>query len=129
MSKSYNNFLGLLDSPEVLRKKINKIVSGDEGPTDPKVPETSTLYILCCLFMNEAEQQNLAQKYRNGSVSYKEVKDILYDLVVAFVTPIQEKFAQISDDEVFKLLAKNATQANEIANAKINEVYKKVGFR
>lgn len=129
MSKSYNNFLGLLDSPEVLRKKINKIISGDEGPTDPKDPENSTLYTLCCLFMNETEQQDLAQKYRDGSISYKEVKDVLYDLVVAFVTPIQEKFAQISDQEVADLLAQNAIKANALANAKIEKVYKTLGFR
>jgi tryptophanyl-tRNA synthetase len=79
--------------------------------------------------MNEAEQQDLAQKYRDGRISYKEVKDVLYDLVVAFVTPIQEKFAQISDEEVAILLAQNAIKANAIANAKIDKVYRTLGFR
>ena len=129
MSKSYNNYLGMLDSPEILRKKINKIVSGDEGPTDPKDPDTSNLYTLCCLFLDEAGQQDLAQKYREGRISYKEVKDMLYDLVVTFVTPIQEKFAQISDEEVDNLLANNAIKVNAIANEKLDLLYKRIGFR
>jgi hypothetical protein len=45
---------------------------------------------------------------------------------LAFVGPIQEKFATISDDEVSALLAKNAVIANELAHKKIKEVYQKV---
>lgn len=129
MSKSYNNFIWLLDSPEVLRKKINKIVSGDEWPTDPKDPETSTLYSLCALFLDDAGKLELATKFREGNISYKETKDVLYELVVNFLVPIQERFAQISDDEVTNLLSTNATKANIIASAKIDLIYKKIGFR
>ncbi len=62
-------------------------------------------------------------------MSYKFVKDYLYEKLIEFLAPIQEKFATISDDYVTELLAKNALIANEVANKKIDQVYKAIGFR
>jgi hypothetical protein len=56
------------------------------------------------------------------------VKEILYEKLVAFLLPIQKSFSQIDDTQVLSLLAKNAVRANELANKKIQDVYKKVGF-
>jgi hypothetical protein len=62
-------------------------------------------------------------------LSYKEVKDYLYEKIIAFLKPIQEKYAQISDQEITDLLAKNAKIVNEIASKKVEEVYKRIGFK
>ena len=59
-------------------------------------------------------------------MSYKEAKDALFEKIMAFVTPIQEKYNSIGDKEVIKLLAKNADRANAIASVKIADVYKKI---
>jgi chorismate mutase len=45
---------------------------------------------------------------------------------MAFLKPIQDKYNQISDQEVLDLLAENAKYVNEIAEAKIKDVYEKV---
>lgn len=45
---------------------------------------------------------------------------------MAFLNPIQEKYNQISDQEVLDLLAKNAKYINSIADAKIKDVYAKI---
>jgi tryptophanyl-tRNA synthetase len=37
MSKSYDNVIGLFDEPEVILKKVAKIVTDSSGPTDPKI--------------------------------------------------------------------------------------------
>lgn len=42
--------------------------------------------------------------------------------------PIQEKYRKISDKEITDLLEKNAKIVNKIAEKKIQEVYKKIGF-
>ena len=62
-------------------------------------------------------------------IGYKELKDITYEKLITFVTPIQKKFATIKDEDVVKTLQKNALQANEIANKKIDQVYKAMGLR
>jgi len=61
-------------------------------------------------------------------LSYKDAKDYLYEKILAFVTPIQEKYAKITDKEIIDLLAKNAKKVNILAQKKIEEVYKKIGF-
>gem|GEM_PF-2923261 len=37
-------------------------------------------------------------------MSYKDIKMYLYDKVIEFVKPIQDKYNDISDDEVRKML-------------------------
>lgn len=128
MSKSYNNFLGMLDSPEVLRKKINKVVTSDLLPEDVKDPDTCNVYQIIKIFLNEDEKNNLRSQYLAGGMSYKFVKDYLYEKVTEFVVPIQAKYAEISDEYVDNLLAKNAKIANEVANTKIQQIYKAIGF-
>lgn len=128
MSKSYNNFLGMLDTPEILRKKVNKIATSDLLPEDPKDPNSCNVYQIIKLFLNEIEQDTLKKQYLAGWMSYKFVKDYLYDKLSEFVVPIQERFVQIPDEYVDHLLAKNAKIANETAQRKIQQIYKAIGF-
>lgn len=126
MSKSYNNYLGMLDSPEVLRKKINKILTTDLLPEDPKDPDSCNVYNIVKLFLTEGEGQDLRSKYVSWGMSYKYVKDLLYEKIVWFLWPIQERFYNISDSEIEQLLKTNAIKANEVANNKISEVYRTI---
>lgn len=48
--------------------------------------------------------------------------------MMAFIRPIQEKYAKIKDEEIIDLLEKNTKTVNKIAEKKIQEVYKKIGF-
>jgi len=129
MSKSYNNFLGMLDTPEILRKKVNKIMTTDLLPQDPKDPDTCNVYQIIKLFLTDSEKSELRSTYQAGGMSYKYVKDYLYEKLISFLGPIQEKYAQIDDSYVHELLAKNAVIANEAANQKIKQVYQAIGFR
>ena len=78
--------------------------------------------------MTPEEDEILRKRYQAGGLSYKDAKDYLYEKIMAFVQPIQAKYAQISDKEITDLLKKNAKKVNELAQKKIEEVYKKVGF-
>ncbi|MCI0501961.1 MAG: hypothetical protein L0Y61_09520 [Epsilonproteobacteria bacterium] len=59
-------------------------------------------------------------------MSYKDAKDYLYEKIIAFVKPIQEKYAQISDNEIIDILEKNAKKVNVLSQKKIEDVYKKI---
>ncbi len=61
-------------------------------------------------------------------MSYKDAKEYLFEKMMAFIRPIQEKYAKIKDEEIVDLLEKNAKTMNKIAEKKIQEVYKKIGF-
>jgi hypothetical protein len=44
------------------------------------------------------------------------------------LTPLQARYHEISDDQVEQILQKGAEQVAPLAQQKIAEVYKKVGF-
>jgi hypothetical protein len=46
--------------------------------------------------------------------------------MMAFLTPIQEKYKQISDQGISDMLAKSKNIASEISEKKIKQVYEKV---
>ena len=83
---------------------------------------------MCKLFLTSEEDQALRVRYQAWWLSYKDAKDYLYEKIMAFLKPIQEKYATISDEEIIALLKKNADVVWKIAEKKITEVYKKVGF-
>lgn len=128
MSKSYNNYIWLLDTEEQILKKIKQIPTGSQTIEEPKDPDACSVYNLTKLFITEAEDQELRQKYLAWWLSYKYAKDYLFTKMMDFLNPIQQKYNQISDQEVVDLLAKNASYVNKIAQKKIAEIHQKIGF-
>lgn len=125
MSKSYNNFIGLLDDEKQILKRVKQIATDALAVEDPKDPDACNVYNILKLFLNVEEDNHRRKRYTDGGLSYKEVKDFLYEKIMAFVTPIQAKYNAITDEQIVKMLAKNATKANAIAAAKIATVYQK----
>lgn len=128
MSKSYNNYIWLLEDEKSLMKKIKKIPTSMQWIDEPKNPDECNVYALAKLFVTEDEDVALRKKYTDGGLSFKYAKDYLYEKVWWFLQPIQDAYGQIADQDVSDLLTKNAVIANEIAAQKIKDVYEKVGF-
>jgi len=128
MSKSYDNYIWLLDDEKTLSKKIKQISTNTLAIEEPKNPDECNVYNIMKLFMTESEDKDMRAKYETWGLSYKYAKDTLFEKVTAFLIPIQEKYNNISDDEINKILDLNAEKANVIAEKKIQDVYKKVGF-
>ncbi|MCX6822826.1 MAG: tryptophan--tRNA ligase [candidate division SR1 bacterium] len=128
MSKSYNNYIGLLDDEKTISKKVKQIPTSAQTVEEPKNPDECNVYKICKLFLTPEEDASLRKKYLAGGLSFKDAKDYLYDKIIVFLKPIQEKYAKITDKEIVKLLADNAKKVNVIAQKKIDEVYKKIGF-
>ncbi len=129
MSKSYNNFIWLMEDEKSLKKKIKQVATQTKTVEESKNPDECNVYNILKLFLNKKEDEAIRKRYLDWWLSYKEVKDYLFETVRAFIQPIQTKFNEIDDQFVIDLLAKNAIRANEIASKKIEEVYKKVGFK
>lgn len=128
MSKSYNNYIGLLDDEATLLKKIKQIPTDAKAIEEPKDPDTCNVFSLTKLFLTATEEEELRNKYLAGGLSYKYAKEYLFEKMKEKLTPIQQAFANISDDEITKLMTQHSLQANEIATQKLNKVYQKIGF-
>lgn len=128
MSKSHNNYIGLLDDEKQVLKRVKQIATDAKTIEEPKDPDQCNVYKMCTLFLSEKEDLAFRARYQAGGLSYKDAKDYLYEKIMAFLKPIQTRYAEISDKQILDLLKKNAVYVNEIANKKLAEVYKKVGF-
>jgi tryptophanyl-tRNA synthetase len=130
MSKSAtseNNYIALMDESEVIRKKIRKAVT-DSGSkivySDDKPALQNLINIYALLSKKEITD---VEKQFSGK-GYGDFKNDLAEVVVDFLTPFQERFAQISDDEVKEILENGAQRARKQAQQKMQEVRDKIGF-
>lgn len=91
MSKSYGNTLEVFEEPDVLRKKIMRIVTDSRPISEPKDPESDHLFQLYSLFADEKQRAEMAATYCRGGFGYGEVKQALADLAVNFFAPARER--------------------------------------
>lgn len=128
MSKSYNNYIWLLDDEKLILKKIKQIPTSAQTIEESKNPDDCNVYHLCKLFLTTEEDEAFRKRYLAWGLSYKDAKDYLYEKMMDMIRPIQEKYAKISDDEILKLIERNTIQVSSIAAEKIKDVYGKVWF-
>ena len=70
--------------------------------------------------------QEIEKKYQNKG--YADFKKDLAEITVNYLAPIQKRLAELSDEKVLKILKDGAKKADKVANTKLAEVQKKMGF-
>jgi tryptophanyl-tRNA synthetase len=128
MSKSYNNYIGLFDDPEIIRKKVARVTTAAIPVESPKDPDTCHVFALYKLFLDPAGEQALRARYLAGGVSYKDLKAELSDLIIAFTQPLIDRYHAYTDEHIIAILAVGAEKVRPLAEQKIREVSSKVGF-
>ena len=130
MSKSYGNTIPLFAEDAEIDALCARVVTDSLRPEDPKNPEENNIFKLHSLFLNTAEKEVLAEKYRVGGLSYKEAKDMLAESVKNFIRPLREKRKEIASDTAYvdEVLRSGAEKAQKIVSAKLAEVRSKVGI-
>ncbi len=129
MSKSYNNYIWLFDDDDLILKKVRSITTMSVWIEEPKNPEECNVYNILRLFLTEEENNKIYQRYLEWGLSFKEVKDYLYEKLVEFINPIREKERDLSDEEVKKIMYNWTEKAKQIASEKIKEVYENTGLK
>jgi len=126
MSKSYNNYIGILDDEKTLLKKVKQISTDMKTVEEQKNPDECNVYKIGKLFLTPEEDQTRREQYLAGGLSYKDAKEYAFEKMRAYLQPIQEKYNHISDEEILQTIKKNTPYIQELAEKKIQEVYKKI---
>lgn len=128
MSKSYGNTIPLFAEDDELRKLALSVVTDSKGVGEPKDPDTCNVFALHKL-VSERDLPELTRRYREGSIGYKESKELLAERLIEFVTPLRErrKTLATSFERVKEVLAEGAERARAIASEKMRDVRMKVG--
>lgn len=133
MSKSAenpHNYIALLDSPEIIMKKIMSAVtdSGNEIKYDEKEkPAISNLLTIYSLFSGKKIEE-IEQEY--SGENYSVFKKSLAETVIEKLSPIQAKYQELSaNPEYIKNILRNgAEKAKKIASQTMTDVRTKIGF-
>ncbi|SVE33134.1 uncharacterized protein METZ01_LOCUS485988, partial [marine metagenome] len=110
--ENINNLIALLDSPDVIRKKIKRAVtdSGSEIRYDKSQQGISNLISIYALITDTSFKA--VEKKFEGKM-YSEFKVELGDLLVNFLTPVQKKYEEIINDKAYleSVLSKGSEKA------------------
>ena len=130
MSNSYNNTIPLFDDPRKLRKRIMGIKTDSKTLEDPKDPDNCAVFDLFRLFADEAQQQELASRYRAGGMGYGDAKQALFDAAMHYFGPSFERRARLqeSPDDVEDILRQGARRARTKAQEVVERVRSACGL-
>lgn len=130
MSKSAtsaNNYIALLDSPEVAAKKISRAVTDsgttiESGADKPALTNLLTIYSL----LSGQTIKNIEKEYEGKG--YADFKKGLTKTVTEFLSDFQAKFNKLDDKKVRSILEEGAKKAQVIAEKKMADVKTKIGL-
>lgn len=130
MSKSYDNTIPLMASPDEIRDRVAGIVT-DSTPRDaPKDPDTSAVYAVFTHFASREEAGRMADDLREGAIGWKEAKDRLADVLVRELTPLRRRWEELREnrDRVEEVLAAGADRVRKRARTVLADVRARVGL-
>jgi tryptophanyl-tRNA synthetase len=129
MSKSNatDTYIGINDKPEIIRQKIASATT-DQG-NEPEISNgTKNLIGLMGVFAGkEAEEKYMAER-RAGTIKYSDLKPALAEAIIKELSPIQKRRAELSDDEIKKILSDGAKRLAPSAAQTIKEVKSALGL-
>ncbi|HTY45380.1 MAG TPA: tryptophan--tRNA ligase [Patescibacteria group bacterium] len=125
MSKSYNNFIGLSDTPEDIRTKVQAMFTDPARVkrSDAGHPEVCNVHSYYRLFA-PGRAEEVAQACRQAQIGCTECKKELAGILIAFLAPIQEKRNALAKNkgQVSDMLAQGRQKAAAVAQETMAEV-------
>jgi len=132
MSKSYGNTIPLFVEKEEITKAVMSIPTDSLPMTDPK-PEykNDNVFKMHELFTTGDELKKIEDGYKNGGLGYGDSKKVLIENIESFIAPLREKRKEIASDvdRVKSILEEGGKKAREVAQKKMELVYKNTGLK
>jgi tryptophanyl-tRNA synthetase len=132
MSKSLNNTIGLMESPEEIWAKLRPAVTDPKRMrrTDPGTPEVCNIYHLHKGFSTPATVDHVAAQCRSAGWGCIDCKKTLAESMELELIPIRRRAAELAErpSEVEDALSAGATRCRGMARETIDIVRERMGF-
>ena len=130
MSKSYGNTINIFGEEKKQLKTIKKIVTQNVPLEEPKEWKECNVYNIAKLFLDEAGQKELQERYERGGEGHGHFKLYLHDVIWEYFRPYREKreYYMSHKDEVRDILKEGAEKAKQAALPVIEKVRAKSGI-
>jgi len=127
MSKSYNNFIGLSEEPETLRKKVMDMFTDPQRIkfTDPGHPQNCNVHSYYAVFAPERNSE-IDELCRKAKIGCTDCKKELAEILIKILEPIQEKRNKLLKDknQISDILEEGRKKAKASAASILSEVKK-----
>ena len=133
MSKSLNNFIGLVEPPEVIWEKLRPAVTDPQRVrrSDPGRPEVCNIYSLHRHFSDPPRIQFVERECRSAGIGCIDCKKLLAESMEAELGPIRQRYQEWTEnlERVRAALRTGVERAAELARQTMSEVRRAVGLR
>jgi tryptophanyl-tRNA synthetase len=125
MSKSLNNAIFIADDPKEVEKKVKKIFTGRQSPTEPGDVNNVLFQYVRTFLKDEARVKELEERYAKGdNLGDGHVKLEVAAAINELLAPMRERRAKYEgrDDLVLEILKAGCERANKLAEATLERV-------
>ncbi len=118
MSKSLNNAIFITDSPQVVKRKIAKIYTGRQSPTEPGDPNNALFQYVETFIQDKDRVAELRDRYARGdNIGDGHIKQDVAEAVSTLLEPMRRRrgLYEGDDDAILDILKAGCARANEVA--------------
>ncbi|MGL2439635.1 tryptophan--tRNA ligase [Helicobacter pylori] len=130
MSKSHkgaNHAIFLLDEPDIIVKKIKKAATDSMGVIEFDEKREGIFNLLnIYMLLSDESPEKIEERFKNKG--YGDFKKELAEIVIQSLKPIQERYQEISDDEVKAVLNCGVEKARPLARATYQKAKELMGL-
>lgn len=120
MSKSLNNAIFLSDDAKTVQKKVNKVFTGRQSPTEPGDVNNALFQFVDAFIHDKDRVAELKRKYAAGdNIGDGHVKQEVAEAINALLEPMRERRARYEgkggDDAIIDVIKDGTRRANVVA--------------
>lgn len=132
MSKSADNansFVLIMDSPDVVRKKLSRAVTDSIGIVKYNDDQPGVKNLINILSTATGKTVEDIEKEYDG-VGYAKFKNDVAEAIVSEIEPVQKKVKELLEDKDYleSIYKKGADKANYVAGKMLSKMQRKIGF-
>ena len=130
MSKSYGNTIPIFATPDQYCRLISGIATDSLPAGASRDPQDCKVYALLSLVAEPHEQQDWAQRYRDGGLRHSAIKARLLELLMAHLAPAMQRRSELQAQpwRVEEVLRAGADKAARTARPVMERVLHLVGL-
>ena len=118
MSKSLNNAIYVTDTPKQVKKKLGRLYTGRQSPTDPGDVTNALFDYVRTFIQDERRVRELEEAYAAGAdIGDGHVKAEVAEAISALLAPMRERRGRYEGDDapIRDILRAGCARANEVA--------------
>ena len=117
MSKSLGNAIFITDSEKQIKKKVGKLYTGRQSPTEPGDPNNVLFHYVECFISDQDRVAELKDRYARGdNIGDGHIKQEIAEAINKLLEPMRQRRAQYegNDDTIMDILKAGCAHAIEV---------------